>query len=188
MEELRELKNELSTQRPVSWENMPDIELYMDQVLNYMPRQQIAYRPDVQLTSAMVNNYIKEGLLSHANKKKYAREHLANLTAICLLKQVLSVKDINLLLKQESAQQEPNLFYSKLEQILDAALTDVSDSIPEKGDPRTVSDTALRLAIASYANQLACERLLDLIRSEQPEERHEKAKQAAGTKGKTIES
>ena len=91
MEEIRALKERLEGERPVDWEGFPDIGLYMDQLINYMPRQLIHYGEGEALTSAMVNNYIKDGAMPRAEGKRYSRTHLAYLTALCALKQVLSV-------------------------------------------------------------------------------------------------
>ena len=63
VEEIRELKERLERERPVEWEAFPDIGLYMDQLISYMPRQLIHYGEGESLTSAMVNNYIKDGLV-----------------------------------------------------------------------------------------------------------------------------
>ena len=82
MEELKELKERLETQRPAEWDALPDLSLYMDQVIGYMPRQLIQYGEGEGLTSAMVNNYIKDGLLPRAEGKRYGKVHLAYLTAI----------------------------------------------------------------------------------------------------------
>ena len=77
MEELEELKSRMGSQRPVEWDAFPDIGLYMDQIISYMPRQLIHYGEGELLTSAMVNNYIKDGLLPRAEGKRYSRVHLA---------------------------------------------------------------------------------------------------------------
>ena len=103
MEEIRALKERLEGERPVDWEGFPDIGLYMDQLINYMPRQLIHYGEGETLTSAMVNNYIKDGAMPRAEGKRYSRTHLAYLTALCALKQVLSVKDAGLLLAAATA-------------------------------------------------------------------------------------
>ena len=86
MSDLTDLQERLRTQRPVEWEQLPDFALYMDQVLSYMDRQFIRFDEDDTLTAAMVNNYTKSGLVPRAEGKKYSREHLAYLTAICILK------------------------------------------------------------------------------------------------------
>ena len=89
MEELVELKQQLMQARPNGWDDLPDIPLYMDQVVSYLSRQMAGFWEGDGLTSAMINNYIKDGLLERANGKKYGQEHLAYLTAICALKQVM---------------------------------------------------------------------------------------------------
>ena len=98
MDELSALRERLATERPVAYDAMPDFPLYMDQMLSYMERQVLRFDGDDGLTAAMVNNYTKSGLLPRAEGKKYNREHLCYLTAVCILKQVMSVKDVELLL------------------------------------------------------------------------------------------
>lgn len=165
MVELKQLKDKLAAERPVSWAEFPDIGLYMDQVVSYMHRQLINFEGDSQITSAMVNNYIKDKLLPRADGKKYSREHLAGLTEICLLKQVLSVRDTGLLLHQELDEGDPEKFYSKFKQILDKLLTGTAEQIDPDWEVEALSDMALRLVVSSYCNKLAGERLLDIIRS-----------------------
>ena len=101
MDELKSFQDRLRTQRPVAWDQLPDFALYMDQVLSYMDRQMIRFDENDSLTAAMVNNYTKSGLVPRAEGKKYNRDHLAYLTAICVLKQVLSAKDIDLLITDD---------------------------------------------------------------------------------------
>ena len=95
MEELLDLKRRLEQERPAAWNELPDISLYMDQIISYMPRQLIHFDDRDALTSAMVNNYIKDGLVPRAEGKRYSPAHLAYLTAVCALKKVLSVRDIS---------------------------------------------------------------------------------------------
>ena len=107
MEELEELKRRLEEERPMVWDSFPDIGLYMDQVISYVSRQLISYDGGEALTPAMVNNYIKDGLLPRAEGKKYSKTHLGYLTAICALKQVLSVRDTRTLQETGSAGHDP---------------------------------------------------------------------------------
>lgn len=165
MEELEQLKDKLAVERPVSWAEFPDIGLYKDQIVSYMHRQLINFEGDGQITSAMVNNYIKDRLLPRADGKKYSREHLAGLTEICLLKQVLSVRDTGLLLHQELEEGDHEKFYSKFRQILDKALTETAEQINPNWEVEALSDMALRLATYSYCDKIASERLVEIIRS-----------------------
>ncbi len=108
MYDLTELRERLRTQRPVPWDQLPDFSLYMDQVLSYMDRQVIRFDEDDGLTAAMVNNYTKSGLVPRAEGKKYNRDHLAYLTAICVLKQVMSTRDMDLLIREELQGERPD--------------------------------------------------------------------------------
>ena len=76
-------------------EDIPNIDLYMDQVLTFMDRKlRSAVRPQTEdrvLTKTMINNYAKNDLLPPPVKKKYSRVHLALLMIICTLKQTLNI-------------------------------------------------------------------------------------------------
>ena len=169
MEELEELKQRLEGQRPARWEELPDLRLYMDQVIGYMPRQLIQYGEGEGLTSAMINNYIKDGLLPRAEGKRYSKIHLADLTMICALKQVLSVRSAGLL-AAGSGQQEPQAVYQHFREELDQALKDTARQLDRARDKEELSQLALSLALRSYADKLACERIIELIREREPEE------------------
>ena len=157
-----ELKRSLKEDRPAKWDHIPDIELYMDQVLNFMRKQHIGLEGDETLTASMVNNYIKKGLLPRAHRKKYKKEHVAHLTAICLFKRVLSVSDTDKLLKDQLEGQEIEDFYKKYCKEIDREFAAVSDLIHLDMDREELLDMILKLAISSYAQKLACERLLQL--------------------------
>ena len=165
MKEIRELKERLEGERPVAWEELPDIGLYMDQLISYMPRQLIHYGEGEVLTSAMVNNYIKDGAMPRAEGKRYTRTHLAYLTAPCALKQVLSVKDAGLLLEAASAGREPRALYDQFREALDRALDVTAGSLDASDSEEDLPALALTLALRSYADKLACQRLLGLLRA-----------------------
>jgi len=164
-EELRQLKEKLRSERPVSWKEFPDIGLYKDQIVSYMQRQLINFDESEKITSAMINNYIKDKLLPRADGKKYSREHLAGLTEICILKQVLTVRDTGLLLQQELEGCGHEEFYEKFRDILDAALSRTAEKIDSQWESGELSDIALRLAVKSYCEKLAAERLIEIMRS-----------------------
>ena len=101
MQDLDSLLTQLREHRPAAWDQLPDFALYMDQVLNYMDRQVIRFDEADGLTAAMVNNYTKSGLVPRAKGKKYDRDHLAYLTVICVLKHVMTTKDMDFLIREE---------------------------------------------------------------------------------------
>ena len=171
MEDLTELRERLRTQRPVPWDQLPDFSLYMDQVLSYMDRQVIRFDEDDGLTSAMVNNYTKSGLVPRAAGKKYNREHLAYLTAICVLKQVMSTRDMDLLIKQE-LQGERSVAdgYAAFCESLDKALNITADEMELYLDESTLADAAIHFALLSYAAGVASNRYVSLLRQQQEAE------------------
>lgn len=87
----------------IRYEDIPNIDLYMDQVTTFMDEKlQAATRnpgEDKILTKTMINNYAKNDLLPPPVKKKYSREHIMILIMIYYLKGVLSFNDIQELLK-----------------------------------------------------------------------------------------
>ena len=78
------------------WEQLPQIALYMDQVLLVLGNilEPISTEESPMVTATMINNYVKMKLTPPPEKKKYSREHLAWFLMICLLKKVLSMQEI----------------------------------------------------------------------------------------------
>lgn len=163
MEELAELKQQLTEQRPDGWDKLPDIPLYMDQVVGYLSRQMVSIGDSDPLTSAMINNYIKDGLVERANGKKYGQEHLAYLTAISALKQVMSVREMKVLTtvgrEMRSPDKQYEYFCKYLDQAMECAAAHIDEDISDHDLPKLVLDLAMR----SYAYGLACHRALAVL-------------------------
>ena len=176
MKELEELRERMAQERPAEWEQLPDLALYMDQLISYMPRQLIRFEGSDALTSAMVNNYIKDNLLPRAEGKRYGREHLAWLTAICALKSVISMREMSTLFAGLGKDQRPiQERYAHFRQQLDKALGKVAQELEPDAEREELADLALSLALDSYASKLACQRVLELMGEEpQPSETKKK--------------
>ena len=83
------------------WNELPEIDLYLDQVVNYLEKYLAQYsvnKEDKIITKTMINNYVKQGIMPAPEKKKYSRAHIAYLMVICVLKQVYSISDIGKLI------------------------------------------------------------------------------------------
>ena len=166
MSDLTELLERLRNERPVDWEQMPDFPLYMDQVLSYMDRQVIRFDEGDTLTAAMVNNYTKSGLVPRAEGKKYNRDHLAYLTAICILKRVMSAKDMDLLIRESiRGDADVKLGYASFCQGLDKALNTVADDLGARSN-ESLAYEAIHFALLSYAAGLASSRYVTLLREQ----------------------
>ena len=172
------LQERLRTRRPVEWDQLPDFALYMDQVLSYMDRQVIRFDEDDGLTAAMVNNYTKSGLVPRAEGKKYNRDHLAYLTAICVLKQVLSAKDIDLLIRESvSGAHSVEEGYAGFCEGLDKALCSVADEIGQR-ENASLAYEAIHFALLSYAAGVACNRYIAMLRQERGEDAQSNTKKS----------
>lgn len=82
-------------------EDIPDIDLYMDQITTFMDehlKSSKRFEDDKILTKTMINNYTKNELLPPSNKKKYSKEHMILLTFIYYFKNFLSISDIKSIL------------------------------------------------------------------------------------------
>ncbi len=86
------------TVRLPEWERLPDLGLYMDQVVTLIDRVFSTRLPKGETTRSMINNYVKSGLVPRPVGKKYDRDHLARLLMVCVLKQALSMEGIGRLL------------------------------------------------------------------------------------------
>ena len=165
MYDLTELREQLRRQRPVPWDQLPDFALYMDQVLSYMDRQVIRFDGDDGLTAAMVNNYTKSGLVPRAEGKKYSRDHLAYLTAICVLKRVMSTKDMDLLIREELQGDRPvSDGYAAFCASLGKALNNVAAEMEDRTGEDELADAAIHFALMSYAAGVASSRYVTLLR------------------------
>lgn len=183
MNDLTDLQTRLREQRPVDWDQLPDFSLYMDQVLSYMDRQVIRFDGDDGLTAAMVNNYTKSGLAPRAEGKKYGREHLAYFTAICVLKRVMSTRDMDLLIREELQDRPVREGYDAFRRSLDKALNITADELAarmgeEELDDPALADAAIHFALLSYAAGVAGSRCVALLRERKgPEPKGKKEKE-----------
>ena len=86
----------LNTHKLPSWDELPKIELYMDQIIalinqymnDYVPTAGEAYPT---ITPPMINNYVKLKVMPAPVKKRYSRVHIAYLIMLCSLKHALGI-------------------------------------------------------------------------------------------------
>ena len=107
------------------WDEIPNINLYLDQVLLYVNQICPPVSPDKEkgLTASMVNNYVKHGYLTKPEKKKYQRHQIARLIAITTLKSVFSIQEIaqtlNTLQTETNSEQLYNAFVDYMNEGID---------------------------------------------------------------------
>ena len=84
-----------------SYQSLPEIELYMDQLISYLNKllsRTCRSEDGEPLTPNRVNNYVKDGRIKRPVQKKYDRDRIAMLYMLCCAKQNLSLPDASALL------------------------------------------------------------------------------------------
>ena len=182
-------------------EDIPNIDLYMDQVTTFM-EEQLAhskrYEDDKILTKTMINNYAKNNLLPSPEKKRYTKEHILVLVFIYYFKNILSISDIQTLLgpltdKYFNSDSDMNLtaIYNEVfsmekgqieslqKELLDNYKTaqDTFKDAPEEDQKflKTFSFICL-LSFDVYVKKMLIEQMIDCFRSESETDKKSKSK------------
>ncbi|HHU53052.1 MAG TPA: DUF1836 domain-containing protein [Clostridiaceae bacterium] len=142
----------LREKRPQEWDLLPDIELYMDQLLSYVNRQVPEMMRDQELTKSMVNNYIKQQIIPRPNGKRYTRQHIAELSYLLMLKEVLPIQQCKELFEQLKIGEQVEQNYTKFLNLLDGILLGGAEDLTGISGKDTSSE-ALRYALLSYVTR-----------------------------------
>jgi len=171
---------EIEKYSAAEWDRLPEIYLYMDQVLTYMDKQLCLFERNESaclLTSSMINNYVKDGVLPRPEQKKYSRDHLALLIVICMLKQVLSIQDISALLKTLLQDASNSEMYGRFCDVQSSALKEVCERVKATAPlgEAELTRLAIELSVEANARRTASERILSELSSAAEKDRKEKA-------------
>ena len=146
-----EILKRLEGCRLPEWDELPDFGLYMDQLVTYVARTFPGISGRLDLTSSMINNYVKAGLIDKPTGKKYSREALAQLLMISLMKVSTPLDVMNKILHPESGTKTKEMYSSFV-----ATQRRVKNEIIAKGNI-----PALDYALESASLQLALRLLMD---------------------------
>jgi DNA-binding transcriptional MerR regulator len=152
------------------WNELPEIELYMDQVIDLMNKYLSFSRTEEDppvITHAMINNYVKLGMIPPPVKKKYSREHVAYLIIICCLKQALPISDIKELIeirvKRTSIEETLNFFSDLYDNTLNTVIA-IGKRFSKKTGDEILGDAAIYLAIGSSGSRYIAKKIVDINR------------------------
>lgn len=169
-------------------EDIPTIDLYMDQITTFMDKQlrgNKRYEEDKIMTKTMINNYSKNALLPPSDKKKYSKDHIILLIYIYYLKNFLSISDIQTLLQpmtENYFQKEQGLTMSHIYESLFALEqqygVQIRKSVQEiyalakeqygaEDDYLKTYAMIILLSYDIYAKKQLVERLIDSLKEEQ---------------------
>ena len=175
---LRRWEKYLDNYRLPQWEDIPDIGLYMEQVIVLLKEYLDYFPPELKeeqfITAATINNYVRKKIMPEPVKKKYYRSHIAYLIIICSLKQCLSLSTIQTMLPlglSDDELRETYNTYAQMHQIsavyftkhVRIAACGILDHAPEPEGEFTTdrpSDLITAAAIISGFARLLAEKLL----------------------------
>ena len=153
------------------WDELPELELYMDQVIiltgRYLGYMEPLTGEDKPVTPAMINNYVKMGLMPPPVKKKYSRCQLACIIIICILKRSLTMSAIQKILNKDMAPADIEILYRTFTENRSAALSYVTDQLRTRKDKNIAEDEAdgasyvVRLAVIADFCRFSAEKLAD---------------------------
>ena len=192
-ERLNELLAHLDSLDHIHVDEIPQIDLYMDQVTTFMEKhlgELKRYPEDKVLTKTMINNYAKNNLLPSPVRKKYTQEHILLLVFIYYFKNLLNFNDIETILSYITehhfgeaplplSQVYTEVFtmeHSQMDKLKDdvkakfetaeKTFSDVED--PGEKDALQLFSFICELAFDVYLKKQMIERLADEIRDEYP--------------------
>lgn len=163
---------ELAKYELTPYEKLPDIDLYMDQMITYLERnlQTFALSSlDKQITSSMINNYVKGDCIPNPISKKYNKEHIALILEICLLKRAINIADIKQIIdsnyQNSDFKETYNDFATKSNEILHEVTMDAVNKLEniETNDHKELHKLAMELSLVANANILIAKRILSYI-------------------------
>ncbi len=185
-------------------EDIPNIDLYMDQVTTFMDGKLHSFlranQEEKILTKTMINNYAKNDLIPPPVKKKYSKEHVLLLIFIYYYKSILSISDIQTLLQpitdkyfhktdgfrlQDIYSEVRELEYSQIQALkedvvrkYEKAMTSFEQAPDEDSEFLQQFGFVCMLSFDVYAKKLMIERLLDDMLAKRPvQENEEKPKE-----------
>lgn len=159
--DIKDVLQQINTYEPVPWDMIPDLGLYMDQVITFITRMYEPLYGDASvgyISASMINNYVKGKLIPRPVGKKYNREQIALLSMIVALKQVSSMEDIRVMLAPRDDITTEQLYTrfcalqkTVIENLLETRENKISDLPP-----------AMSFAIVASGYRVGCEAMLKM--------------------------
>lgn len=153
------------------YNELPDIDLYIDQVLSYIDKVfeplQIS-KDEKPLTSSMVNNYVKKGVVPTTIRKKYSKSHIAYLFIVYIAKQNFTIDEIGRMVKIQNKYYDIETAYNYMCDELENILKAVFEQQPWVTDSTKTNDVQrflVRSPLIAFANKIYTQKLLDIFDS-----------------------
>lgn len=140
---------------------LPRVPLYKDQVIIYLENLISVLNignEEKLLTPTMINNYVKQKVVSPPKDKKYNEKHIAYLIVVCVLKQVFSLQEIctliNLQIEKCSIDVAYDYFCTEFEEALKSVFITRDFSYPDSAIKISKESEILRSGVMAVAHKL----------------------------------
>lgn len=153
------------------WDELPDIELYMDQVITFIENNilisSISFGERI-ITPSMVNNYVKLNLIPKPVKKRYGKTHLAYLIAISILKHVFTIQKVKDGISFQSTLSGEKDAYNLFCQEQEAAIRLLASQVLPEGEYTTqttcvsTENLVIKMATLAFASKIIGEKTIEL--------------------------
>lgn len=170
----------LNTYKLPTWEELPTIELYMDQVIALMNQYLKEYVPSSgegaqTITPPMINNYVKLRVMPAPVKKRYSRMHIAYLIMLCSLKQALSIPTMQKILPLHEDEESVRALYEvfcdnqyKAFRYITKKVCAVTDPLLKEADsnPDRMYDLAIQISVSANVFKMLSEDVASIGRAD----------------------
>ena len=133
---------------------LPDMGLYLEQTTKYI-NQCLAPLGCTPITSSMIRNYVKMGLVHNPIRKQYFADQICHLIAITILKTVIPLEHISVLFARQQLVYTDSVAYDyfclELENILNYRFG-LKDTVEDIGKTASVEKEMLRSAIIAVSH------------------------------------
>lgn len=142
------------------YDQIPNVGLYLEQTAKYISEYLSCLGP-MTLTPSMISNYVKKKLIESPVKKRYSRDQIAQLIFIAVVKSVLSIEDIQLMLRVQQSTYPLEVAYEyfclEMQNVLLFTLG-AKDTLDELGVESSDEKALLRNTIIAVAHKLYLEK------------------------------
>lgn len=173
VQRMRKWESYLNEHALPKWEELPALDLYMDQVvalingyLGFLPKE---VGMDAVVTAAAINNYVRKKIVPPPVKKRYSRIHLAYLLMICSLKQSVSISYVQQMfpvtLSEETVRTVYDQFVEQHRRTTLYFVEQVNRITPailaeDKTDDQRLSNVVTAFAVVAGLSRMSTEKLL----------------------------
>lgn len=142
------------------YEEIPDIGFYLDQTAKYI-NTYLEPLGEMSITTSMISNYVKHGLVENPVKKQYGQEQIAYLFFIAIAKSVLSLGNIQVILNMQRASYAPEVAYNYFRDEFLAVLADVfelPDAVTAPTPEASLEQKICRNTVVAVAHKIYLDR------------------------------